>query len=106
MIAQKERLCINRMNLYFHRFRTVTFSRGKSFMPFGRWVWDKPMMVAPLLAVDLKACHKAGSGYRVVTSIDDLGSVPRLTTMQANLLAVVVRSLLAGSNWYDSGRLV
>jgi len=64
------------------------------------------MMAAPLLAVDLKACHKAGSGYRVVTSIDDLGSVPRLTTMQANLLAVVVRNSLRVLDWYDSGRLV
>ena len=64
------------------------------------------MMAAPLLAVDLKACHKAGSGYRVVASIEGMASVRRLPTMQANLLAVVVRSSLRVLDWYDSGRLV
>jgi len=30
IITQKEPLCINRMNLYFHRFQTRAFSRGGS----------------------------------------------------------------------------
>ncbi len=64
------------------------------------------MMAAPLLAVDLKACHKAGSGYRVVAGIEGMASVRRLPTMQANLLAIVVRSSLRVLDWYDSGRLV
>jgi len=63
-------------------------------------------MDAPLLAVDLKACHKAGSGYRVVAGIEGIASVRRLPTMQANLLAVVVRSSLRGSDRCNSGRLV
>ena len=64
------------------------------------------MMVASLLAIDLKACHKAGSGYRVVAGIEGMSSVRMLPTMQANLLAVVVRTLLLVLDWYDSGRLV
>jgi len=48
------------------------------------------MMAAPLLAVDFKACHKAGSGYRVVAGIEGMTSVWKLPTTQANLLAVIV----------------
>ena len=94
------------MNLYFHRFRTGSFSRGKSFIPVSRWVSDKLMMAVSLLVVYSEACHKAGSGYRVVGGIEGMASVRRLPTMQANLLAVVVRSSLRVLDWYDSGRLV
>ncbi len=64
------------------------------------------MMAVPLLAVDLKACHKAGFGYRVVAGIDEMASIRSLPTVLANLLAVVVRSSLRVLDWYDSGRLV
>ena len=52
------------------------------------------MMAISIFAVDLKACHKAGSGYRVVVGVEGMASVRRLPNMQANLLAVVVRSSL------------
>jgi hypothetical protein len=64
------------------------------------------MIAAPLLAVDLKACHKAGSGYRVVASVDEMVSVGRLTTIFIKLFSVVVRSSLRVLDCYDSGRLV
>ena len=63
-------------------------------------------MAVSLLAVDLKACHKVGSGYRVVAGIEGMAPVRRLPTMQANLLAIVVRSSLRVLDWYNSGRLV
>ncbi len=63
------------------------------------------MMAISIFAVDLKACHKAGSVYRVVAGIEGMASVRRLPTMQVNLLAVVVRSPLRVLDWYDSGRL-
>ena len=63
-------------------------------------------MDVSLLLIDQEACHKAGLGYQVVASIEGMASVRRLPTMQANLLAVVVRSSLRVLDWYDSGRLV
>ena len=63
-------------------------------------------MVVSLSVIDQEACRKAGSGYRAVASIEGMASVRRLPTMQANLLAVVVRSSLRVLDWYDSGRLV
>ena len=62
-------------------------------------------MTISIFAVDLKACHKAGSGYRVVAGIDDMASIRRLPTMQANLLAIIVWSSHRDLDWYDFGRL-
>ena len=45
-------------------------------------------------------------GYQAVTGIDERDSVRKFTALLAKLLAVVVRSLLRGSNRYNSGRLV
>ena len=42
------------------------------------------MMVASLLAIDLKACYKAGSGYRVVADIEGMDSDSKLTAILAN----------------------
>ena len=66
----------------------------------------KPIMAVSLLVVYSEACYKAGSGYQVLARIEGMASVRRLPTMQANLLAVVVRSSLRVLDWYDSGRLV
>lgn len=33
------------------------------------------MMAAPLLAVDFKACHKAGPRYQFLTGPEDIGEV-------------------------------
>ena len=63
-------------------------------------------MAISIFAVDLKAYHKAGSGYRGVAGIEGMASVRRLPTMQANLLAVVLRSSLDGSERYNFGKLV
>ncbi len=41
-----------------------------------------------------------------MTGIEEMDSVRRLPTMQANLLAVIVWSSHRGLDWYDSGRLV
>ena len=57
------------------------------------------MMAISIFAVDLKACYKAGPGYQVVAGIDEMASVRRLPTMQANLLAVTVRSSLWALDW-------
>ena len=65
-------------------------------MPVGRWVWDKPMMVAPLLAVDLKACHNTDSWYQDVTGMSETYSVRRFRALPAKVLAGFVRSSLGG----------
>jgi len=63
-------------------------------------------MAVSLSVIDQEVCHTAGSMYRVVAGIEEMASVRRLPTMQANLLAIVVRSSLRVLDWYDSGRLV
>jgi len=63
-------------------------------------------MVVSLSVIDQEVFYHAGSGYRVVAGIEEMASVRRLPTMQANLLAIVVRSSLRVLDWYDSGRPV
>jgi len=46
------------MNLYFHGFRTATFSRGKDFMPVGRWGSDMPAKMAENLHTDWLAIFR------------------------------------------------
>jgi len=65
-------------------------------MPVERWVSDKPMMAASLLAVDLKACHKADSGYQDVTGMSETYSVRRFRALPAKVLVGFVRSSLGG----------
>ncbi len=52
------------------------------------------MMAVSLLVVYSEACYKAGSEYQVLVRIEGIASVRRLPTMQATLLAIVVRSSL------------
>ena len=63
-------------------------------------------MVVSLSVIDQEVYHTAGYGYRVVAGIEGMASVRRLPTMQANLLAIVVRSSLWVLDWYDFGRPV
>ena len=56
------------------------------------------MMVASIFAGDLGAFCNAGSGYQVMTSIEEMGSAPRLTTMLAKLLAVVASRSLSSQH--------
>ena len=60
-------------------------------------------MVASLLAIDLKACYKAGSGYRVVADIEGMDSDSKLTAILANRLVVGNHRSLRVLNWCSAG---
>jgi len=75
-------------------------------MPVGRWVSDKPRKAAPLLAVDLKACHKAAPEYQDMTGIDGMDSYRKLAVIPANRLVIDTHRSLRGLNRCSAGRLV
>jgi hypothetical protein len=54
------------------------------------------MMVASLLAVDLKACHKAGSGYQVLIGESGIYSDGKFRALSAKMPTEVVMSSLRG----------
>jgi hypothetical protein len=63
------------MNLYFHRFQMVTFSRGKDFMPVGRWGSDKPAKMVENLQIDWLATFET---YVIPVSEGGIaGEIPR-----------------------------
>ena len=65
----------------------------------------KPTGIALRQATELTGYGEANIRYRVVTGIDEMDSVTGLTTLLANLLAVVAGRSLRSPNHCNSGTL-
>jgi hypothetical protein len=77
----------------------------KDYTPVIKRITDKSMIAVPIFVPYQESSPMVAPGYHGLTGTSQVYWSRRFKALLVKVLTGVFRSLLGGSNWYNSGRL-